>query len=224
MIVFVDLETTGLDRDHDTILQIGITLTDTNYSILAEKSWVIHCPHERLSQMNKWCQDTHTMTGLWAECVDAPFISWEGIDDQIIQFIKKHGGAKGMMPAGFSVHFDRSFIRKYLPKFNGLLHHRHFDVSCVQWFLREFIYIPKRPNAAHRSLQDNHAAIDVARNMLGALKQMEKNAVVIDEEHRKTAEQHGGKVLCPICKVEADTSDNVPRCPNHGTEPWEKRP
>lgn len=49
---------------------------------------------------------------------------------------------------------------------------------------------------------------------------MEKYAVVIDDDHKKTAEK-GDTVRCPICGKTADMSGNVPKCPEHGTEPFE---
>ncbi len=226
MIAFIDLETTGLDREKDTILEVGVTLTDLEFNVLAEKDWVQYHSHEDLLKMDEWCRNTHRETGLWSVCTGATLVSWDIIDREIVQFIEEHGGFSGIMLAGRSVHFDRAFIRKFLPQLNDFLHYRHLDVSCVGWFLSRCNIDFALPNTAanHRALQDNHEAIEAARNMKGALKLMEKNAVVIDDEHQKTAEQQGNKVLCPICKVEADTSDNIPRCPNHGTEPWEKRP
>lgn len=45
---------------------------------------------------------------------------------------------------------------------------------------------------------------------------MEKNAVLGDKKHTKTASRG-----CPICGQSLDTTGSLPRCPTHGTAPFE---
>ena len=52
---------------------------------------------------------------------------------------------------------------------------------------------------------------------------MEKNAVVGSPIFEKTAEKSGNKLLCPKCKATCDTDGSLPRCPNHGTAPFEMK-
>jgi predicted RNA-binding Zn-ribbon protein involved in translation (DUF1610 family) len=50
---------------------------------------------------------------------------------------------------------------------------------------------------------------------------MDKFAVVLDEEHLKTAMSGSGS--CPSCgSRKVDNRGLTPLCPNCGTEPWEK--
>ena len=49
---------------------------------------------------------------------------------------------------------------------------------------------------------------------------MEKYGVKTEDEMVKTGAE--GKKVCPLCGAELDLSGNVPRCPKHGTEPFEK--
>jgi hypothetical protein len=49
---------------------------------------------------------------------------------------------------------------------------------------------------------------------------MDKYAVVLDEEHLKTA--MSGQTTCPSCgSRKVSTRSLTPVCPNCGTEPWE---
>jgi len=50
---------------------------------------------------------------------------------------------------------------------------------------------------------------------LGVVTTVNKNSPA-DE---KTAEE---KIVCPVCQEEILTDNNVPCCPEHGTEPFEK--
>jgi hypothetical protein len=47
---------------------------------------------------------------------------------------------------------------------------------------------------------------------------MEKNSVLGSNEHIKTAARGTG---CPLCGSTLDMSGSLPRCPIHGTAPFE---
>lgn len=49
---------------------------------------------------------------------------------------------------------------------------------------------------------------------------MDKYAVETDTEKDKTASEGGA--VCPLCGAKLDTEASVPRCPTHGTAPFEK--
>lgn len=51
---------------------------------------------------------------------------------------------------------------------------------------------------------------------------MDKFAVVTDD-NQQPGEKTASDLRCPICGSKVDTSGNVPRCPIHGTEPFEKK-
>jgi C4-type Zn-finger protein len=51
---------------------------------------------------------------------------------------------------------------------------------------------------------------------------MEKHGVVTDDSLEKKGTADDGKVRCPVCGAECDTSGTAPKCPTHGTEPFEK--
>jgi len=49
---------------------------------------------------------------------------------------------------------------------------------------------------------------------------MEKNAVLGNIPNTKTAAKG---VICPVCAASCDMSGSLPKCPDHGTEPFEAR-
>lgn len=59
-IVWVDLEMTGLDVNHDHILEIACVVTDANLNLVAKgPNLVIHQPENILKNMNEWCIAQH---------------------------------------------------------------------------------------------------------------------------------------------------------------------
>lgn len=62
--------------------------------------------------------------------------SIEEADNEVVQFVEKYT-KKGNCPlAGNSVHADKRFIDKYMPKFKAHLHYRIVDVSTVKELCR----------------------------------------------------------------------------------------
>ena len=54
-LVWLDLEMTGLNPDHDVILEIGTLITDSQLNIVAEgPNMVISQPDSILSTMDEW--------------------------------------------------------------------------------------------------------------------------------------------------------------------------
>jgi hypothetical protein len=55
---------------------------------------------------------------------------------------------------------------------------------------------------------------------------MEKYGVVVEEEPPKEATDkltpNPAKPVCPACQEELEKGANVPKCPQHGTRPFEK--
>ena len=56
----------------------------------------------------------------------------EDIEDQIIAQLKETGLEEPVMVAGFSVHFDLSFVHEHMPRLATQLSHRVYDVSTMK--------------------------------------------------------------------------------------------
>ena len=138
--VWVDIETTGLNVKKDKILEVGIIITDRENAEKARTSMVIKHPARVLSQMDPWAIDTHTRNGLITESKSARYPI--NIADAVLtEWLKEMVGnlAKPYM-CGTSVHFDREFLKRYMPRLEACFHYRNFDIAT----LREFFEVDHR--------------------------------------------------------------------------------
>lgn len=165
-IVWVDLEMTGLNIDTDHIIEMACLITDKNLNIVAEgPELVIHQSDTILNEMNEWCQNTHSKSGL-TQAVRESKIDIRQAEDQMVEFLKKHVSPKACPLAGNSVYVDRMFLNKYMPKFNEYLHYRIIDVSTVKEL--NFRWFPTNNNSKTKKF--NHRALDDIKESIEELK------------------------------------------------------
>ena len=77
---------------------------------------------------------------------------------QMLKFLQNHIPEKCCPIAGNSVHADKKFLDKYMPKFSDHLHYRIIDVSTIKelakrWYPSEYKKAPKK-GLAHRARDD----------------------------------------------------------------------
>ena len=77
---------------------------------------------------------------------------------QMLKFLQNHIPEKCCPIAGNSVHADKKFLDKYMPKFSDHLHYRIIDVSTIKelakrWYPTEYKKGPKK-GSAHRARDD----------------------------------------------------------------------
>eukprot|EP01102_Stenamoeba_stenopodia_P011914 TRINITY_DN3697_c0_g1_i3.p1 TRINITY_DN3697_c0_g1~~TRINITY_DN3697_c0_g1_i3.p1 ORF type:complete len:201 (-),score=48.12 TRINITY_DN3697_c0_g1_i3:29-589(-) len=146
VLVWIDMEMTGLEPDTDLILEIAVIVTDSELNILAEGPDVaIYQPDSVLDAMNDWCKVHHAQSGL-VDRVRASTINVNQAEELVLEFVKKYCD-KGKAPlAGNTVHQDKRFLYKYMPTFANYLHYRIVDVSTVKELCR--YWYPKDLEAA----------------------------------------------------------------------------
>ena len=158
MYLWIDLETTGLDPDNDRIIEVGWFLSDNHHQLTPEQS-VLITPDKvgwELMQQDLFVQSMHTNNGLIADMETFGSILPEDAEDQILEDLSKHHDENFIL-AGSSVHFDRAFIREWMPRLDRELSHRHFDVSVLRMFFNQlnfgFLFHDKH-ESKHRALND----------------------------------------------------------------------
>ena len=68
-LIWLDLEMTGLEPEHDVILEIATIITDSQLNILAQGPvFAIHQTDNVLDNMNPWCIEQHGKSGLTQRC------------------------------------------------------------------------------------------------------------------------------------------------------------
>jgi oligoribonuclease len=168
LLVWMDMEMTGLDPEKERVIEVATINTDGNLTELAAgPELVIKQPDEILDAMDAWNKTHHGGSGLIAR-VKASEITDAMAEEQILAFINAHAGAKERpVLAGNSIHQDRRFIRRYMPKLDTRLHYRMVDVSTIKELARRWYpaIVGKSPQKkdSHRALDDIRDSIDELR-------------------------------------------------------------
>jgi oligoribonuclease len=159
MLVWMDLEMTGLDHTSDVIVEIATLVTDDELNVVAEgPDLVVHQPEERLVGMDPVVVDMHTKSGL-LDAIRASTTTLEEAGAATFEFIKQHVPTPRTVPlCGNSIGMDRRFLAAYLPEIEAWLHYRSIDVSTLKelarrWYPSEFSAAPRKATA-HRALDD----------------------------------------------------------------------
>ncbi|HYN31908.1 MAG TPA: oligoribonuclease [Ilumatobacteraceae bacterium] len=164
VLVWMDLEMTGLDHTADVIVEIATIITDDDLQILAEgPDLVIHQPDDVLAHMDPFVVDMHTKSGLLDQ-IKASTISLGDAGAATLQFIKQHVLEPATVPlCGNSIGTDRRFLAAYLPDIENHLHYRSIDVSSVKELVKRWYpdIDASRPRGqgSHRALDDIRESI-----------------------------------------------------------------
>jgi len=159
MLVWMDLEMTGLDHTSDVIVEIATLVTDDDLNIVAEgPDLVIHQPDEVLAKMDPFVVDMHTSSGL-LDKIKSSTISLEEAGAVTLAFIREHAPVARTVPlCGNSIGTDRRFLAAYLPEIEEHLHYRSVDVSSIKELVRRWHpdVLTQRgwKQGAHRALDD----------------------------------------------------------------------
>src|SRR5262245_47447858 len=139
VLVWLDMEMTGLDPGRERIIEVATILTDGQLvEIATGPELVIHQADEVLAQMDDWNKSHHGSSGL-TERVRASTITESDAEAQTIEFINVHVSVKERpVLAGNSIHQDRRFIRHYMPALEKRLHYRMVDVSTIKELARRW--------------------------------------------------------------------------------------
>jgi oligoribonuclease len=168
LLVWMDLEMSGLDAERERILELAVVLTDGELEVVAEgPDLVIHQPEPVLAGMDAWNTRHHTASGL-VERVRASTIDDAAADAAVLAFLDQHVPSRERpVLCGNSIHQDRRFIRRYLPRLDARLHYRMIDVSTVKELTRRWYpaQYDRRPDKreTHRALDDIRESIHELR-------------------------------------------------------------
>jgi len=165
-LVWIDLETTGIDDRSSHILEIASIITDKDLNVIAEgPDLVIEQPDQILETMDPWCIDQHGRSGL-TDASRNDGIPLGVAEAETLRFVQFHC-LRGMAPlCGNSIGFDRRFLMHHMPSLNNYLNYRNVDVSSIKelvrrWHPAALEGIEKR--ATHRALDDIRESIEELR-------------------------------------------------------------
>jgi oligoribonuclease len=168
LLVWMDLEMSGLDPDRDVILEMATVITDSNLEIVEQgPSFVIRQPENLFNTMDDWNQKHHTESGLWQKVIASEF-DLAAAENSTLDFLKKAKiQAKSAPLCGNSIWQDRRFIARYMKNLDAFLHYRNIDVSTIKELALR--WYPSSEGALFKK-QNKHRAIDDIIESISELK------------------------------------------------------
>jgi oligoribonuclease len=131
-LVWVDMEMSGLLPETDRILEIAMIVTDGDLNIVAEGPvLVVHQEDAVLDRMDAWNKGTHGKSGL-IDKVKASTLTEADVEAACLAFLKQHVKSSISPMCGNTIHQDRRFMNRYMPKLEAYFHYRNIDVSSIK--------------------------------------------------------------------------------------------
>lgn len=164
MLVWLDLEMTGLDPDNDAVVEIASLVTDDRLGIVAEgPDLVIGAPPAKLAAMSDVVRKMHERSGLLA-AIPASQVTVEEAAERTLAFVRQHIEKPQTAPlCGNSIGMDRRFLARHMPELEAYLHYRSIDVSSVKELCRR--WNPAVYAAAPRKLGGHRALGDIRESV-----------------------------------------------------------
>jgi len=165
-LIWIDMEMSGLNPEVERVLEIAIVITDAQLNTVAEAPvLVVHQPDSVLDAMDNWNKSTHGKSGL-IERVRASTLKEADVEERMIEFLSAHV-PPGVSPiCGNSVHQDRRFLVRYLPRLDAYFHYRMIDVSTIKELVRRWkpaVIGGMVKHGRHEALADIHESIEELR-------------------------------------------------------------
>jgi oligoribonuclease len=190
-VIWLDIETTGLDENVHSLLSVGAIRFDEGWTNERKFYQIVHYSDPEKLLWSPTALDMHRKSGLYekikepaasasglaAMCFNLPptegaVVDLQDLDVNLCQWISplsdhiSHTVPK-MILAGNSIHFDRKFIKKYLPLFEELLSYRMIDVSGMAEAFNIFSKANiERPEYSHTALNDAYSSIELLNRCL----------------------------------------------------------
>jgi oligoribonuclease len=200
LIVWCDLETTGLDPRAGSILEIAMIATDDNFEQIGEPFTSIVRPlHMRgLEAMSDYVKNMHHVSGLLDEiwqgaegspCGVGPFVLREDVPrlgdveraaikwiEQIVAInatVTVKQELRGAPLAGNTVHFDKRWLIEHMDDLERLFSHRIYDVSTLTEEIKRSapaVYARRPGLGPDGKPMPQHRALDDIRNSIATAK------------------------------------------------------
>lgn len=161
-LLWLDLETTGLDPQHDSILEIAVARAPINDPFNYVQLLNRVAKHSGY-WLSDFIRDMHTKNGLLKECRTGD--SLLDIEEVLLDFIPMLPKNDRPVLAGSSIHFDQAFIKFHMPELYSRLSHRLYDVSSVRLFA-ESLGAPDfrgEGDSTHRAMSDIIDSVELAK-------------------------------------------------------------
>jgi oligoribonuclease len=165
-LIWIDMEMSGLNPEVDRVLEIAVVVTDSELNTVAEAPvLVVHQADALLNAMDEWNRSVHSKSGLIAR-VRASALSEAGAEEQLVRFLDKIVPPATSPMCGNSVHQDRRFLVRHMPRLEAYFHYRNLDVSTLKELARRWkpqVMAGLTKHGKHEALADIHESIEELR-------------------------------------------------------------
>lgn len=173
-LIWIDLEMTGLNPEHDRIIEIATLVTDSNLNILAEGPvFAIHQENALLDQMDEWNTKQHNGSGLVARVKESEVDEVQA-ESEMLAFLRLYVPEGKSPMCGNSVWQDRRFLARYMPQLEKYFHYRLIDVSTLKELAQR--WAPKIYGGFQKD--SRHLALDDIRDSVQELKYYREHLLV----------------------------------------------
>ncbi len=161
-LIWIDLEMTGLNPNHDVIIEIATLVTDVNLNTVKEGPVLaIHQSDEMLFAMDEWNTKQHGQSGL-IKRVQESHITAAVAEQLTLEFLRQYVSPETSPMCGNSICQDRRFLYRYMPNLESYFHYRHIDVSTLKELAK--YWRPDLPEfekeAQHLAMSDIYHSIE----------------------------------------------------------------
>lgn len=174
--LWIDMETTGLNADEEVPLELGFMLTDKmgrlvdTFETMVWEGDPIFKDRLATARMHSIIGPMHEKSGLFEDLGNGPWMSRVQAGNAVQHWLEGFGIQPGQMPiSGSSIgSLDRPFLIKHFPHLNEFVSYRNIDNSSVkelcrlhnpELFAQIMAEVPTKEDAAHRVLDDIQVSI-----------------------------------------------------------------
>ena len=165
-LIWIDLEMTGLDTDHDSVIEIATVVTDAQLNVLADgPDFAITHDLATLEAMDDWNRNQHRRSGLWQRVLEQG-VTMREAELRTIEFLQQWVGPKASPMCGNSICQDRRFLHRCMPELERYFHYRNLDVSTLKELARRWapsVLGGVHTESAHTALSDVRDSITELR-------------------------------------------------------------
>lgn len=178
LLVWLDMEMTGLDPLTDRILELAIIITEQDLTEVAVSPiWVVHQFDDVLDNMNDWCKNVHGKNGLVDRSRNSS-TNESQVQEDVIKWLSQYVNPGTAPLCGNSIHQDILCLLIY----NRILHvhmRELINIAMLIFFHYKLIDVSSfrlvadshKPGLSKGyKKQQNHSALDDVRESIGEMK------------------------------------------------------
>ena len=160
VLVWLDLEMTGLDPARDTIIDVAAIITGADLVEKERYAATVYQPESALAVMDPFVREMHTKSKL-LDRVRASDKALRDVEKELFALIHRHAAPFEATLAGNSIHADRRFVTAYMPLVDRYLSYRMLDVTTIKILKRAWYpeLEPPIKKGTHTAISDIEESI-----------------------------------------------------------------